>query len=369
MKAIFLQTGVVILGTLSILGSGGPQYNDITYENNTSSGTSSKVDMPSHVSAVSAYQSVLLTWDEDKDATGFKVCSATADIVNFDQCQNYAAGAVTKVNSGHSLHIKNLSDEELYYFRVVAEDDEGNFSQASAVVTARPSLGLNDTGITVCREAGKVNVTCPSRFYPNQDADKGWDVSAADSTDGHAGFKFIKLDSNGNELPSSAGSWTCVKDQRSGLVWEVKRDDGGVHDANDRFTWYSTDFSTNAGTLGSAAGSTDSCEGYDAAASTSYCNTQAFAKRVNDAKYCGLNNWRMPTRDELVSIVNYGTVNPSADIGFFPLTRSDLYWTATSVYSSTISGDQAWAINFNYGGSSKEDKVKSLRVRLVSDGK
>ena len=41
---------------------------------------------------------------------------------------------------------------------------------------------------------------------------------------------YTKLDAQGNELPKSASSWSCVLDNRSGLVWEVKTNDGGARD-------------------------------------------------------------------------------------------------------------------------------------------
>ncbi len=34
--------------------------------------------------------------------------------------------------------------------------------------------------------------------------------------------KLVKLDSNGNELDITATTWSCVKDKRTGLIWEVK---------------------------------------------------------------------------------------------------------------------------------------------------
>jgi hypothetical protein len=41
---------------------------------------------------------------------------------------------------------------------------------------------------------------------------------------------YTKLDGSGNELPDSAKSWTTVRDNLTGLIWEMKTDDGSIHD-------------------------------------------------------------------------------------------------------------------------------------------
>jgi PKD repeat protein len=44
---------------------------------------------------------------------------------------------------------------------------------------------------------------------------------------------YIKVDANGNALPDSATSWSCVYDDVNELLREVKTDDDGVHDKDD----------------------------------------------------------------------------------------------------------------------------------------
>ncbi len=36
---------------------------------------------------------------------------------------------------------------------------------------------------------------------------------------------YTKLDAAGNDLPTGATEWTCVRDNDTGLIWEVKTDD------------------------------------------------------------------------------------------------------------------------------------------------
>ncbi len=57
-------------------------------------------------------------------------------------------------------------------------------------------------------------------------------------------MSFTKLDGSGNALPDSAKSWVTVKDNVTGLVWEMKTNKDRVknyndpHDADNTYTWY-----------------------------------------------------------------------------------------------------------------------------------
>jgi hypothetical protein len=46
---------------------------------------------------------------------------------------------------------------------------------------------------------------------------------------------FSKLDAQANELPYSATEWTMVRDNVTGLIWEVKTDDGSIHDKDNKY--------------------------------------------------------------------------------------------------------------------------------------
>lgn len=66
-----------------------------------------------------------------------------------------------------------------------------------------------------------------------QDAVYGRDAASNLSKVGYgpAGFDYTKLDANGDDLAEAATSWSCVRDNVSGLIWEVKTT-SGLHDAN-----------------------------------------------------------------------------------------------------------------------------------------
>lgn len=254
-------------------------------------------------------------------------------------------------------------------------------------ITPPPSVEsltkINDTGVTLCGDYARGysgvshnNVVCQLLTDSNgdpvpsgQDGNYGRDLSAADDSDGSKGFSFIKLDASGAALAHSASQWTCVKDQVTGLVWELKTDDGGLHDKDDSFVWHESDPRLGNGGLPGYEKATDydptrsdqTCSGFTNGNNTSYCNTKALVNRVNQTGYCGANNWRLPTREELNSIVDYQS-SPRIDTAYFPLIQANYYWTSVPY---AYLNKQVWAINFQYGGGSPWEKHYNYPVRLV----
>jgi hypothetical protein len=212
---------------------------------------------------------------------------------------------------------------------------------------------LNDTGITTCSNTTKNNLPCPVSNFPNQDAQSGRDFTNNDDSDGHSGFSFTKISSTGASLPSSATSWNCVKDNVTGLIWELKTTDGGLHDQNHTYSWYEPDYTKNGGEVGTQNGGI--CKG-------SQCDTNSYVKAVNAIGYCGYKDWRMPTRQELLSIVDFGNVSSAIDSNYFPNTQSNWFWS----FSST-GNRSAWSVSFGFGDSVSDTYIRDYEyfVRLV----
>lgn len=77
----------------------------------------------------------------------------------------------------------------------------------------------------------------------------------------------------------------------------------------------------------------------------------------------GFSDWRLPTRIELLSIVQYSQY-PAADPRFeIPV---DAYWTASSYADDPT---KAWAIDFTFGTATGKPKDEAHHVRCVRGGK
>ncbi|MCD6430107.1 MAG: DUF1566 domain-containing protein, partial [Deltaproteobacteria bacterium] len=95
-----------------------------------------------------------------------------------------------------------------------------------------------------------------------------------------------------------------MRDNVTGLIWEVKTDDGSIHDRDNKYTW-------------AAAQST-------------------FIAKLKADSYCGHSDWRLPTIKKLSGIVDSGRSNyPYIDITYFPQTQSSNYWSSTPYAPNT----------------------------------
>jgi hypothetical protein len=80
--------------------------------------------------------------------------------------------------------------------------------------------------------------------------------------------------------------------------------------------------------------------------------------------YCaGLGGgWRLPTKDELLSIVDTTRTNPCIDPTYFPGTPVSAFWSASSVADPPSSG---WYVFFNNGSTNVDFATDALRARCV----
>ena len=241
---------------------------------------------------------------------------------------------------------------------------------------------LNDTGQIECYNAtastGTVGAATPdpeSAGFNEQDCTRG--RAAADAlgvlpkvgASSAPGRDYSKIANNGSELPASAtlgsgaNDWACTRDNVTGLIWEIKTDDNGLRDKDHSYTWYDTNSAINGGNSGTIGTST-TCNG-----TLNQCNTTAFRNAVNaqsGTKLCGQTDWRLPTPQELHSLVHDGRFSPAIDVIYFPNTLSFYYWSGVS-WAPVV--DAAWSVWFDdRGGFNGYSKTYDFQVRLVRGG-
>lgn len=133
--------------------------------------------------------------------------------------------------------------------------------------------------------------------------------------------RFVKLGPDGASLAVSAESWAMVRDEATGLVWEVKDsrdfepDYANPHDSDNTYTWYDDNPLTNGGDSGTPGDGTD---------------TTDFIEALNGEAFGGFVDWRMPGCDELASIRDSARFNPAINTAYFSETAAWYYWSATS---------------------------------------
>jgi hypothetical protein len=170
---------------------------------------------------------------------------------------------------------------------------------------------------------------------------------------------YSKISNSGAVLPDNAtlgggaNDWACTKDNRTGLIWEVKTADGGLRAWDKIYTNY---FVRDVG--------------YGATG-----NADVFVSAVNKQTLCGASDWRLPKVDELQKLFlcsdgKYETngyctndktvIQPTINTVYFPNTQSDTYWS-----SSVIEDDIVWFVYFDHGYSDYDGKYFKIFVRLV----
>jgi hypothetical protein len=235
---------------------------------------------------------------------------------------------------------------------------------ASAAGTGTP--GNVDSGIRAdqCYAVGASALgACATSALSGQDGQLGRDADAAtnDARAGLLGFAFTKICNSGE--PAGTGTcpadpalgpgpddWACVRDDVTGIMWEVKTT-WGFRDRALKYTNYSPAWNP-VGEYGSATDAT------------------GFINRVNKALLCGYKDWQLAHTDKVQTIIDYGIDTPGAarvDPAFFPTIKPNWYWNASPNPSSDRT---AFAVNFADGsGSNEADRSTPRYAQAIRNGK
>lgn len=269
-------------------------------------------------------------------ATGQNLNSANIQI-NASNCDNIQIQQMSATQIRFSCQPAHYGQQQV----TISTDAKKILLRQTGFVDSAASHLLNDTGIVLCMNDNNqlVNQCATDEsgkwLVSTQDAAAGRDLLASKgqlSKTGHgkAGFDFAKISANGEVLAANSNNWQCILDYRTGLLWEAKTTDGGLHDVNTTYAWYNPDDNDNGGNSGQINDSN---------------NTLAFVNAVNQAGLCGYHDWRLPDITELQSIVDYGSNNPAIDTQYFSPVQNDAYWSS----SSFSDGVAALGVSFDYG--------------------
>lgn len=297
--------------------------------------------------------SVTYSWLQT-DSTGINI---TLDDVNAEQ---------------PSFTASSLTAAETITFEVTVTDAGSLFDTDTVNIAIAPVITkkINDTGITLCGDLGgsgnysnsencSDSIDAEGDVIPlGQDGHYGRDVSANDNGDGNAGFSFTKLDENGEPLPQSASNWSCVKDNVTGLIWEVKSNDVGLQDSTNTYTWYNSDIDTNGGDAGYSNGGV---------CTDSSCDTEAYVEAINAQSLCGANDWYLPNAEELRSVVDYSLNSfvPLISYPYFINAKSNVFWSSTPYANFSDTALAVYSTAGDVGSVDTHTKSNAFLIRVV----
>ncbi|WP_019519142.1 Lcl domain-containing protein [Faucicola boevrei] len=259
-------------------------------------------------------------------------------------------------------------------------------------VAEKAKLGaLNDTGVTV---AGNPSVgTLADCSGTTQDCHVGRDKTNNDDTDGKAGFSFTKLDKFGKSLTNEATEWACIKDNVTGLIWESKtytpavegkwgeeaNVNKDIRDAEWVYTYYDGKRGLGIKDTGKGVGRDKEHCGNE----QHICSTEQYAVTLNTQNLCGVKNWRLPTRNEVLGIMNLSSKKAEVVLHkgwLFPNHMNDSkfpnIWTSSPVASkgrgeSTFKfGKNVWVAYYDgtFSAETFSSSYDYKGVILVSNG-
>lgn len=287
---------------------------------------------------------------------------------------------------------KNITAAKYVACRAKAE---GKLASGGSVEDYQAALGKCDGKFSTKwqkleQAAVDAATSCPSM----NDASEIRDLAAAQTSE-------VAFEVSG--LPRFADNHDgTITDRRTGLMWEKKigldlsgdaSDFGNPHDADNAYAW-----SANCGAacqVDSAAIPTCTAESHSAPLGCSPCSFTCqvdanipnaytlwtWLNNLNTTQFAGYSDWRIPSRNELRSIVAYDQVAPAVDSAFHgancgaactdlndpacSCTSSAGHWTVNVSVTQPPPYSDAWQIVFGTSGEQSNSVTGLGRARAV----
>lgn len=215
-----------------------------------------------------------------------------------------------------------------------------------SITNPKTSGNLTATGVVTCGNDLLNGLSCDTLSADFKGLQQDGEVKAGTA------MSYKVLAQNGGE---------CVQDLATGLIWEQKTNDNSIHDVKHTYTWYSDDEKTNGGVAGTQNGGVCSEAGK--------CDTKAFIDSLNEQKYCGYSDWRLPDSYELYSIMDFGKSPALNDVFKHTTTDKKYYWSSTlagNPYENTDEDviDYVYAVDFGevFHFAQRKDRPQAIRA-------
>jgi hypothetical protein len=141
----------------------------------------------------------------------------------------------------------------------------------------------------------------------------------------------------------------CVRDNATGLIWEGKTV-SSLRAGSNTYTNYDSDIQKQKGAA-VAAPTLIEISAID--------NSVGYRNIVANSNLCGFGNWRIPSKDEMTTLIAPGG---SINATWFPNTPAEPFWTSTA---STFGATLAVIVGFANGGVGDFGRGDKEHVRLV----
>ncbi|MBK6998564.1 MAG: DUF1566 domain-containing protein [Rhodoferax sp.] len=199
--------------------------------------------------------------------------------------------------------------------------------------------------------------------FPNTPGSYFWSVSP--DVDGPNGAWFVGFDDGyvGSNLRNGSFAVRLVRGgQPFGSLLHITRPTSDYVDHGNGTVTHTPTNLTWKRCPGLQAWTGSTCSG----TATNFTFDQATAL-ADTTTFAGQSDWRLPTEDELLSLVDYSVYAPAINTRIFPTTPNSYFWSGSSVANSS---SHAWNVYFGYGYASYNDGLRSssFAVRLVRGG-